>query len=452
MTTQAAQNIAFNNTTNYNATSNTYNNIATLEDEFLHQLADDTYLQEEILQRQKACLAEISLLRADNKWNEIIELFYPLEEKEPEIIHFAFDLAIRREIAFALSQVKRFDDAIKEFERCIEYDPDNFHHHSGLGFTLYNNLYAAKNKEILLPPNEKKERIKKAHKHLRRAQEIRPDRVTPFYRQAMLYKHIQQKPEKALPIFETAVNNWEKYTQEQQKRRHQEYKNYVKSLYNLASCQVEKRQYKLALKTIQKCITADQNKDYIQCHHKYFALGKIQFRLGHMEKAREALEFAATFVSAADGDYILELLARTLLKQNKKQEALKTITQIPRKNRRHFVIWTLADILTAMGQKNQAKQQLINSSQRDRRSAHRAYIRLCKIAFQDKAHEDSLKWALKADKFHLDVYNSHDPDALFWAAVNYLKLNQKEKAQKMVEELTAFRPDYPLLPKLKQIV
>ena len=459
MTTQAARIISLPNknipaTETVQTESIAHSNIcsSTSNDDFLSQLADDTFLQEEILQRQKSCLAEISLLREQNRWEEIIELFHPLEEKEPEIIHFAFDLAIRREIAFALSHLKRFDEAIKEFECCLKYDPDNFHYHSGLGFVLYNSLYAAKNKEIILPSSEKKERIKKAHQHLRRAQEIRPDRVTAYYRQAMLYKHIQNKPDKALPIFETAVQNWEKYTQEQKKNRHQEYKNYIKSLYNLATCQAEKKQYKQALKSIQKCIQEDNHKDYIHCKHKYFALGKIQFQMGKFQQAREALEFAASFSSPEDGDYILELLARTLFRQGEKQKALETISRIPRKKRRHFVIWTLADILVSLGQKEQARKHLIDSSQRDRRSRHRALIRLCKIAFQEKDYEKSLQWAQKADKFHLDVYNTHDPDGLFWAAANYIKLNQKDKARAMLDELSAFRPDYPLLPRLKQAV
>jgi len=98
------------------------------------------------------------------------------------------------------------------------------------------------------------------------------------------------------------------------------------------------------------------------------------------------------------------------------------------------------------------KKQLLNSCERDRRSKHRALIRLCKIAFQEKNYNDSLKWAKEADKFHLEVYNTHDADGLFWVAASYLKLNHKDRAEEIIDELSAFRPDYPFLPKLKQFI
>jgi len=459
MAIEAAKIISLTNKENNEASSieiksksNENNQISMQEDDFLSQLAEDISLQEHYIQRERVCLGEIAALRDQNKWQEIIELFYPLEEKEPELVKAGFDIVIRREIAFSLCQVKRFDEAIKELEYCIKSDPNNFNYHSSLGFILYNSLYAAKNKEIIMPHHIKKERIQKAHKHFRRAQEIRPDRVTVYYRQAMLYKHIQNKPEKAIPIFEIAIKNWEKYTKEQKMHRHQEYKNYIKSLYNLSSCYMEKKRFKDALKTIKKCIEEDKHKDYIHCKHKYFALGKIYFHLGKLKQAEEALEFASTFTSVEDGDYIIELLARTLLKQGKKQEALKIITKIPRKKRRHFVIWTLADILVSLGQREDAKKQLLNSCERDRRSKHRALIRLCKIAFQEKNYNESLKWAKEADKFHLEVYNTHDADGLFWVAASYLKLNHKDRAEEIIDELSAFRPDYPFLPKLKQCI
>ena len=445
MTTQSAKIISIPENKNNNC-------LSPLDQDFLSQLADNATLQEEILKRQEKILSEIAFLREENKWQEIITLFYPLEEKEPELVSAGLDIVIRREIAFALSIIGRFDESIKEFEYCLKYDPDNFHNNAGIAFVLYNSLFAAKNREIQLSYKEKKERIKKAHYYLNKAQKLEPNRVTSFYREAMLYRHIQGKNKKAIPLFKTAVENWEKYTDKQKKIRHQEYKNYIKSLYNLAACLIVDRQYKEALKFINKCIEADKEKNYIRPEHKYFTLGKIQFYLEKFEEAKKSLEFASTFISYEEGDYIFELLARTFLKLGKKQEALDTITKIPSNRRRHFVIWTLADILITLGKKEEAKKHLIHSIERDRYSRHKGLIRLCKLAFLNKDYAESLKWAKEADKFHLEVYNTHDPDGLFWMAANYLKLNQKEEAKKVVKELSIIRPNYPFLPKLKQLI
>jgi tetratricopeptide (TPR) repeat protein len=418
-------------------------------EDFFGKLAGSSELQAQVQLRQKECLAEIALLRAEKKWEEIVDMFYPLEVKEPDIVDMGIDILIRKELAFALGQLKRFDLAIQEFENCLKVDPDNFHCHAGLGFTLYNSLFAAKNKKILLPYKVKKEHIRKAHEHFKRAQELQPERVTNFYREGMLFKNIQDKPDKALPLFGKAVSNWEKYDEEKKKIRHQEYKNYVKSLYNLATCQLKLGQKTKALKNIQKCIHEDEGKEYVKPEHKYFALGKIQFQLKNFQEAKDALKFAATFISPAEGDYVLELLARVMLRQGEKNRALDSIQKIPEKRRRPFVRWTEADILVSLGNMEKAKSILLRSADKDRRSRHKSFIRLSKIAFLENDYKQTVLYADKGNQFHIETYSTPDADSLFWMAAGYLRLNDLTKAREKIEELSSFKPGYVLLPKLK---
>ena len=50
-----------------------------------------------------------------------------VDEKNPELAASGTDLSIREKVAFALGQVKRFDEAVKELETCIAREPENFY-------------------------------------------------------------------------------------------------------------------------------------------------------------------------------------------------------------------------------------------------------------------------------------------------------------------------------------
>lgn len=57
--------------------------------------------------------AEISELQAENRWADIIALFYPVEQKLPELVDAGLDAEIRGKVAFALGRDGRHDQAIQ---------------------------------------------------------------------------------------------------------------------------------------------------------------------------------------------------------------------------------------------------------------------------------------------------------------------------------------------------
>jgi len=206
------------------------------EDEFL-SLEDLVPVTRKAAERGlKRILAEMEELINEKKWEDVVSLFYPVPEKQPELMGHKMDMQIRAQIAFALGQLNRFDEAIEELSVCVKGDPSNFHFHSSLAFTAYSSLFAAVNREIFLSGQARKDRIDLAHRHFKKAQELRPDGITNFYREGMLYRKIERNTEKAFPFFERAVSNWDNLDADEKKARHQEYKNFIKSLYQLASC------------------------------------------------------------------------------------------------------------------------------------------------------------------------------------------------------------------------
>jgi tetratricopeptide (TPR) repeat protein len=417
--------------------------------DFLQELAASGHESEDLQKRQKKALAEINDLRGQNRWEDIVTLFYPLDQQVPELVQAGLDLEVRAELAFALGQTGRYDQAIAEYEGCVQADPESFLAASGLAYALYNSLFAAKNREILLTPEAKRQRVDKAHTWFAQAQHLRPEGVTNFYRQGMLYKNLQGKIRQALPLFTKAVQNWRAYSPEKQELRHQERKNYIKSLYNLASCQAKIEEPKGALPLIEECLQEDESSCLLKMEHKYFALGKIQYQMDNLDQALQALDMAAGFTNARDGDYIFELKGRVFLKKKEFQTGLQEVRSIPFKARRPYVHWTEADLLVGLKRIDEAKEILSRSAERDRRSRHKSLVRLAKIDFWLKNYKQALDLAKQADDFHRATFVTPDPDGLFWSAAACLRLGQRDAARNIVKELEAFRPAYPYLGKLR---
>jgi len=416
----------------------------------LEEIAGNSDLQAQIELRLKSMISELGLLKAENRWQEIIDLFHPLEDKEPEIVKFCLGLDLRGEIAFCLSQIKRFDDAIRQYEICLSQAPESFRLHSALGFTFYSCLLAAKNREILLPSQEKKARIRKAHDHFSRAEALKPDGVTTFYRHGMLCKGIEDDYNSAVTLLQKAVENWRKYSPETKKERHQEHKNYVKALYALASCSIKMDHPSRALTLLEACIEEDKGKDFIKPHHKGFAMGKVLFHLGRNIEAVRILEEAASLSKDDDNDFILELSARASLALKDPKRAFAAIERIPPNKRRHYVRWTEADCLFALGRKDQARAVLRRSADKDRRSKHRSLIRLAKMAFLEGNFTEAASCASESVEFHRETYSTPDADGLFWHAASCLRLGDVGTAKELTDELAAFRPGFPHIQRLKK--
>ncbi|MCF8037993.1 MAG: tetratricopeptide repeat protein [Desulfohalobiaceae bacterium] len=418
-------------------------------DNFLEELAGSTQANTQLKTRLRSCLGEVDLLKSRKAWSDVLELFYPLQDKQPELVAAGLDLDLRLEIGFALGQLGKFDQAVSEYEECLRIDPQSYLAVNSLAYTLYNSLFAAKNREILLTPEARKQRIERAHREFQKAQAIRPDGVTNYYREGMLFKSLENKPDKALDLFARAVGNWDAYSPEQKEARHQERKNFIKALYNLASCQSGSKDPKAAWQNLKRCVLEDGQGNNLKMEHKYFALGKVCFQLGHYEEGVKHLKMAAQFVSPVEGDYVFELLARTRHAQGRYEQGLEIIGKIPKNKRRPYVHWTEADLLLGLGKPDQAREVLINSSQRDKRARHRSLVRLARIAFQEKVYEQSLDYADQAVEFHRETYTTPDPDGLFWQAASCLYLGDIAKARQKSDELMAFNPNFPYLRKLR---
>jgi tetratricopeptide (TPR) repeat protein len=376
----------------------------------------------------------------------------PVEEKAPDLE--AADLAhpLKAEVAFALGHLGRYEEAIALYSACVKAEPSNFHFHAGLAYAAYDSLYAAKTRKVTLHPAERRTRIDLAHRHFAAARDLRPEAVTNFYRQGMLFKQIQGKPDKGLPLFETAVRNWRLYSEEQKQARHQERKNYVKSLYQLASCLLDGGRPRLALEQIEACIREDEASMHLSVVHKTFALGKVHFALGDLDAARRALEAAAAQADPSENDYVFELLAQVHLARRDVERAWEAVNRVPPPRRRPYFRWTEADVLAARGDLEQACRVLRAAAGRDRRGSHKALVRLARIEFRRHRYSECLEAAGKAREFFQAQYQNPFYDGLFWTAAALLRLGRPGEARSHLAELESLKPDYPHLGRLRELI
>ncbi len=418
------------------------------EDEFL-RMEDLTPLAADTAKRaHRAARAELAELFRGSRWEDLLALFHPVDAKNPELVAAGLDADVRGKVAFALGQLKRFDEAIAELKICLEREPESFFHHSSLAYTAYNSLWAAKNREVFLAGKIRGERIELAHEHFRAAQALRPDGVTNFFRQGMLLRKLENKNDKALPLFKTAVQNWETLDEGQRQARHQEHKNYVKSLFQLASSLLEAGKARPALDLVRRCLAEDEQSGHLSPLHKHFALGKVHFHLNQFAEAREALHFAARQGAERPTDFVQELLARTLLSLNEPRQALEAIGRIPEKVRKPYLRWTEADILCALREFPRARAALLQAAERDPLGRHKALIRLAKLEYLGGDFEKAVDSAAKACRFYEEKYGNPCHDGLFWQSAGAYRLGQADKALRLARQLQECDPGYPRLERL----
>ncbi len=119
---------------------------------------------------------------------------------------------------------------------------------------------------------------------------------------------------------------------------------------------------------------------------------------------------------------------------------------------RCYVRWTEADVLLAAGRRNEALQVLAASAERDRRSRHKALIRMARIHLADGQSEEALRSSREAAEFCRLTFGSPSHEALYWQAAALYLLNRFGEALAIVKELEEHRFRYPNFRRLAELV
>jgi len=393
--------------------------------------------QVEAASSQKArLLAEIRELEREKRWKDILSLAYPLEEKYPLLTDMEMDLEIRRRLGFALVRCSMHHKALKLLISVASRMEEDFLANYSVGYAAYDALYLHKNRQLSLSQKEKQALLDQAHSYFGKCARLRPDAVNAFYRRAMLYKELQDKTRKAIPLFERAIRNWDGLDQDEKEKRHQERPKFVRSLYHLASCFVRLSLPSRSLVLLERLMREDEATGFISPVFKHFAMGKTLYRLG---RYKDALDHLRTAAAASEGgrppDYVIELSAGCLLMMNQPEKALLEVDRISLKYMRPYVRWRRADILVALDRKLEALSTLEGALDRDGISRHKTLLRIARIRYSLGEYENGLSAARKAAVFYRQRYGNELLEASFLEAVCKLGMGQCHQARVLLEDL-----------------
>ncbi len=423
------------------------------EGDFLAEQAARPWNGEQVRRDAERVLAEIRELQAENRWEDIISLFHPVDEKLPDLVDSGMADEVRLKVGFVLCRAGRHDEALACLEAVVRADAGNALAHYTLAYTALDALFAARTLRQPLPPREKKRLVRRANDHFDRACELRPDSVTFYYRHGVLRKEIENKPRIAAPLFGRAIANWEQKDAPAREREHQQFPKYIKALYHLASCHLQNGMPSRSLSLLEKVMEQDRDRDHMHPLFKHFAMGKVLHALGEPGKALEHLEVA---VHRADRglavDFVHELSARCALQLDRPEQAARFIDRVPRSRRRPYVRWTESDVLVAKGRPEKALQVLAEAAERDRRGRHKALIRMARISLSLARFKDAEQSSRQAAEFCRDTYGSPSHEAMFWLAAALYRQERYGEALEIVRELEEYNFQFPNFRKLADLV
>ena len=422
-------------------------------DGFLAELVGTGFAPDALRREHGRIVGEILALQADNRWQDIIDLFSPVEDKLPDLVAAGMDTDIRLKIAFALVRGRRSEEAIRLLTPVVRREPDNALAHYNLAYAALDELYSARTEHRIIPGKRRQELIRLGHEHFGAARALRPDSVTFAYREAILCKEIENKPRPAIPLFEQAIAIWQGLDASEQARRHQERPKYVKSLYHLASCLLAAGRAADSLRRLHTLEAEDGERCFMHPLFRHFAFGKVLHALGRYKEALDRLETAA---HAADPhqptDFVWELAARCALRLGQVDRAQACIERVPRNRRRPYVQWTEADVLAARGRVNEALQVLRASAERDRRSPHVSLIRMARLLLGRRELEEALDAATRAVRFCEETWGNASREGRFWQAAALHLLGRNGEAVAIVTELEEAHFQYPHFGRLAGLV
>lgn len=398
-------------------------------------------------------LAEIAELQAENRWQDIVALFYPVAEKAPELVRAGLDTDVRIKVSFALGRVGRHDEAIEELQRAVEKDPKNSLAHYSIGYVALDAFYQTRTSRRILPAKRRAELAALAHYHFDQATQLRPASVTYHYRHAVFYKEIEDKPKKAVPLFTQAIANWCRLSVDEQHRLHQQRPKYIKSMYHLASCLLALDKPSQSLDLLHKVMEEDRDRNHMHPLFKHFALGKVLHTLGRYTESLHHLETAAQVAERGQAtDFVWELAARNAHRLGNLDKAMSCINRVESSRRRPYIQWTEADILVGLGKAAEALRVLQRSASADRRSRHKALIRMARIYLSQGVCDKALDAAQAAVRFCRENYGNPPKEGRFWEAVSLYRLGRSGEALPIIDELEAQHFQQKNFSRLVQLV
>ncbi|RMG33539.1 MAG: tetratricopeptide repeat protein, partial [Methanobacteriota archaeon] len=295
-------------------------------------------------------LQQIKEFQGQNNWHAIIQLLKPICQpdqwgwQEPELMSA---------LGFAYSQVGDLEAAKHCYQRWIEIEPDRAQPYYCLGYIFY-----------------LEKDWQEAIRWFEQALEFYPDYLVCLYRLGYAYYEFN-KARESIPILEKVKDLYTQASDEDWQRRNR--KNYLKSLFLLARCYYNRKQYDEALSTMEQLMREDR-KNVVEMSFKNYAMGKI---LAARKEYDRALSYLGKALNPRHPQpYVLDQMGRVYHEQQDYQKALEHYERALKIRRFPYILINRADTLLAMGRTYQAIRDLHDALKRDNKGKHKIYLKL----------------------------------------------------------------------------
>ncbi len=342
--------------------------------------------------------------KRSNEWQAIVD--------QKRFLPKSYDvdwIGIADEIAFALGQLGRYEEAIALWER--NYELDACHRRaSAAAYVFYVALLQAKTDRKLREQRDRRADMDGFQHWIARALEHRPDSVKDLYRLGVFFAQIHNgKDRKALEAFRKAVSAYENLKPRLQERFE---KTYVQALYGAARSAFRLKRYRLAAQLIAQCLAADERSGYLAHQYKYGLAGKIAAASGHLEEAERAF-LRALEHPERNHAYLFGELAKVRLAMGDPAGAARWIEENVPVHRRRSVLWRLlGDARFRQGRLQEAEAAFRNALHKDRAGRHLTLVLLGKVLLAQGRLKEARKAFKDANKFRKKHYVSEDLAAL----------------------------------------
>jgi tetratricopeptide (TPR) repeat protein len=324
-------------------------------------------------------------------------------------------LRIADEVAFALGQLRRTDEAAALFERAFAAEPTH-RRASALAYLYYSALLGGRGpgKKNAGPCRDREADLRAFTRWMHEALERDPGSIKDLYRLGVFEAQVQSCHDApALRAFERAVDLYRVLPGDVRERRHDLFKPYVKCLYAGARSALRLGRLQSARKLIFACIREDERTDHVEPVHKLLMAGKVCAAQGQLDHAERAFRLALDARGPGSRDYVYSALAGLAARAGRFDEAAAWIEQHLPPHRRPASIWRLlGDIRRAAGKNEEARTAYENALRRDRVGRHLTLVRLGQLHLEAERNDRAERAFEEANTFRRRRYLSDHVPAL----------------------------------------
>jgi tetratricopeptide (TPR) repeat protein len=315
-----------------------------------------------------------------------------------------------REVAFALTQLGRLEEARTLFQRAYEVDPDH-RTASALAYVHYAALLRHKIRKRRL--DEPEPWRKGFERWITEALRLKPDSIVDRYRLGIYHASIQAcKDVVALKAFRDVIALFER-SDPHSAFRTPHFKTYIRSLYAAARSAYRLRRYVEARRYIFRCIRLDAERHHQKPVFKLFLAAKILVEESRLEDAERGLRLALDAPHQGDRDFVYALLAEIALRQDRVDDAAGWIELNIRPHHRKPYVWRLlGDCEARRGRPERAIKLYKSALLKDRGGRHLTLVRIGRLHEAAGRTREALRTFEQAADFRRRRYLSEDPEAL----------------------------------------